>query len=284
MNAAIDITEEQRKILVGLLHRYLPGVEVWAYGSRVKWTARPNSDLDLVAFAKPGLESQVAELKDALAESDLPFPVELHIWGDLPGKFHENIRNEYLIVQERGSAKSKASELLIQHPHDWAVKRLAEITLKIGSGATPRGGTEAYLPERVNFALIRSQNVYDRRFDFEGLAFITDQQAKGLQNATVRSGDLLLNITGDGVTFARCCAVPEEVLPACVNQHVSIIRVDPDSADAGYVLAFLTCPDIKSYVESFNAGGSRRAITKGHIESFELPLPPLVFCPGNKFT
>ncbi len=217
----------------------------------------------------------MSELKDALAESDLPFPVDLHIWEDLPEKFHENIRNEYLIVQERGSAKSQASELLIQHPHEWTVKRLAEITLKIGSGATPRGGTETYLPERVNFALIRSQNVYDRRFDFEGLVFITDQQAKGLQNSTVRSGDLLLNITGDGVTFARCCAAPEEVLPACANQHVSIVRVDPDSADAGYVLAYLTCPGIKSYIESFNAGGSRRAITKGHIESFELPLPPL---------
>lgn len=32
---------------------------------------------------------------------------------------------------------------------------------------------------------------------------------------------------------------------------------------------------MKSYIEGFNAGGSRRAITKGHIESFQLPLPPL---------
>jgi very-short-patch-repair endonuclease/restriction endonuclease S subunit len=69
--------------------------------------------------------------------------------------------------------------------------------------------------------------------------------------------------------------IPKDVLPACVNQHVSIIRLDPQRADAGYVLSFLTHPDVKSYIESFNAGGSRRAITKGHIESFRLPLPPL---------
>ena len=37
----------------------------------------------------------------------------------------------------------------------------------------------------------------------------------------------------------------------------------------------LTHPAAKSYVESFNSGGSRRAITKAHIESFEIPLPPL---------
>jgi type I restriction enzyme, S subunit len=47
------------------------------------------------------------------------------------------------------------------------------------------------------------------------------------------------------------------------------------AADPGYVLSFLTHPAIKHYIESFNAGGSRRAITKGHIESFQIPLPPL---------
>jgi type I restriction enzyme S subunit len=41
------------------------------------------------------------------------------------------------------------------------------------------------------------------------------------------------------------------------------------------VLAFLTHPSVKPYIESFNAGGSRRAVTKGHIESFRIPLPPL---------
>jgi type I restriction enzyme S subunit len=60
-----------------------------------------------------------------------------------------------------------------------------------------------------------------------------------------------------------------------VNQHVAIIRVDPHRADPGYVHSYLTHPAVKSYIESFNAGGSRRAITKGHIESFELALPPL---------
>jgi type I restriction enzyme S subunit len=97
----------------------------------------------------------------------------------------------------------------------------------------------------------------------------------GLKNVILQESDLLLNITGDGITFARCCAVPKEILPACVNQHVAIIRVDPRRADPGYVLSYLTHPAVKFYIESFNAGGSRRAITKGHIESFELALPSL---------
>lgn len=168
-----------------------------------------------------------------------------------------------------------ASRSPIKFNPQWQIVALSEIATKIGSGATPRGGAEAYLPKRQRFALIRSQNVYDRRFDASGLAFITDEQAANLRGVHLQPGDLLLNITGDGVTFGRACMIPEDVLPACVNQHVSIIRLDPHWADPGYVLAFLTHPDVKSYIESFNAGGSRRAITKGHIGSFQLPLPPL---------
>ena len=167
------------------------------------------------------------------------------------------------------------AEAPIEYDLCWPVVSLAEIAIKIGSGATPKGGADAYLPSRARFALVRSQNVFDRRFDHDGLAFISDEQAEGLRGVVLRPADILLNITGDGITFGRACMVPKDVLPACVNQHVSIIRLDPQRADAGYVLAFLTHPDVKSYIESFNAGGSRRAVTKGHIESFRLPLPPL---------
>ena len=160
-------------------------------------------------------------------------------------------------------------------PDGWQVKRLGSFCHKIGTGATPRGGSEVYLGLRCRHALIRSQHVFDRHFDSAGLAFISDSHAKTLRNAEVQSGDLLLNITGDGVTFGRSCIVPDHILPACVNQHVSIIRPDRQVCDPGYLLAVLTHPAAKAYIESFNAGGSRRAITKGHIESFEIPLPPL---------
>ncbi len=167
------------------------------------------------------------------------------------------------------------AEAPIEHDLRWPVVSLAEIAIKVGSGATPKGGADAYLPSRARFALVRSQNVFDRRFDYDGLAFISDEQANGLRGVVLQADDILLNITGDGITFGRACLVPKDVLPACVNQHVSIIRLDPQCADAGYVLAFLTHPEVKSYIESFNAGGSRRAVTKGHIESFRLPLPSL---------
>lgn len=173
------------------------------------------------------------------------------------------------------AAASGRSSPIGKLPTGWQLKPLGSFCPKIGSGATPLGGKSVYLSERTSYALIRSQHVFDRHFDSDGLAFITDSQAEDLRNAEVQSGDVLLNITGDGVTFARACLVPASVLPACVNQHVAIIRVDPATCVPGFLLSFLTHPATKRYMESFNTGASRRAITKGHIESFNIPVPPL---------
>ena len=53
VNQGIDITDEERRIVLALLKQHLPGTNAWVYGSRVKWTSRPQSDLDSVVFATP---------------------------------------------------------------------------------------------------------------------------------------------------------------------------------------------------------------------------------------
>jgi predicted nucleotidyltransferase len=105
MTAAIDITARHRQLLLSLLRRFVPGVAVWAYGSRVKGTARPNSDLDLVVFSKPAQRLHVSELKEAFDESDLPFVIDLHIWDEVPRRFHGIIRKEYVVLQETRQTK-----------------------------------------------------------------------------------------------------------------------------------------------------------------------------------
>lgn len=94
----IDLSEEQRKTILELLHRYLPGTEAWAYGSRVKHTSTPKSDLDMVVLTKPGQSLDVADLKEAFEESDLPFRVDLFVWDDVPLQFRENIKNDRVIL------------------------------------------------------------------------------------------------------------------------------------------------------------------------------------------
>lgn len=152
-----------------------------------------------------------------------------------------------------------------------AIYKLKDICLKIGSGATPRGGKEAYCDEGIS--LIRSQNVLDFTFSYDGLVHINDQQAEKLSNVEVKPQDILLNITGDSV--ARVCAVDPRVLPARVNQHVAIIRPDENRVLSSYILYFLQM--IKSYLLQIAAGGAtRKALTKSMIENLELEVPDIL--------
>ena len=108
---------------------------------------------------------------------------------------------------------------------EWKEYKLSDVCLKIGSGATPRGGQESYL-SYGEYTLIRSQNVLDFDFTMKGLAYINEAQASKLNNVEIKERDILLNITGDSV--ARVCQVPSYILPARVNQHVAIIRPNRD--------------------------------------------------------
>jgi type I restriction enzyme, S subunit len=154
-------------------------------------------------------------------------------------------------------------------PKAWRVARLEELTSKIGSGATPRGGDKAYIDEGIT--LIRSQNVYDSDFVWQGLVRITDDDAERLSGVTVQPEDVLLNITG--ASILRTCVVDPEVLPARVNQHVAIIRAK-DGIPPRYLHLSLLLPRTKAYLLGMDAGASRQAVTKAHIESVPLALPP----------
>lgn len=155
-------------------------------------------------------------------------------------------------------------------PQGWRKVSLAEITSKIGSGSTPKGGEAAYQPEGVT--LIRSMNVYDDLFDDAGLAFLNDGQAAGLANVVVEPNDILLNITGASV--ARCCMAPERYLPARVNQHVMIIRVDPKKASPFFVHKAINSDECKRLLLSFaRKGSTREALTKEEMANFEITIP-----------
>ncbi len=156
----------------------------------------------------------------------------------------------------------------------WELTPLKKITTKIGSGATPRGGNSAYKTEGIT--LIRSLNVHDFEFRYGGLAFIDEEQASEtrLARVIIEPQDILLNITGASV--ARCCIVPEHLLPARVNQHVSLVRVDPNRADSRYVLCCINSPVYKHQLLTLAQGGAtREALTQEIIGNLEIPLPPV---------
>ncbi len=153
----------------------------------------------------------------------------------------------------------------------WIHKKLSEITTKIGSGATPKGGNESY--KESGISLIRSMNVYDNGFFYSKLAFIDDVQAKELSNVTIEADDVLLNITG--ASIARCCIVPSDILPARVNQHVSILRAIKEIINPFLLHFLLISPLHKRRLLSVGEGGgsTRQAITKAQLQAYTISFP-----------
>src|SRR5690606_25913871 len=155
----------------------------------------------------------------------------------------------------------------------WSEVRLVEVTSKIGSGVTPRGGSSVYVEKGT--PIFRSQNIYNGEFSTSGLAYINDATASKMKNVEVVEDDVLLNITGDSV--ARCCMPPKEFLPGRVNQHVSIIRPNIERLNPRYLMYTLISPRMQATLLAFasGAGATRNALTKSVLENTKINLPPL---------
>ncbi|WP_439358849.1 restriction endonuclease subunit S [Bradyrhizobium sp. DASA03007] len=155
-------------------------------------------------------------------------------------------------------------------PKGWVSAELGQLSTKIGSGATPRGGKATY--GQTGIPLIRSMNVHFGEFKREGLAHLDEGQAQALQNVTVGEHDVLLNITG--ASIGRVCLAPSDMSGARVNQHVCIIRTVGEVLPA-FVERFLAAPEMQRKILEENYGFTRQALTKEMIEKFLVPVPPV---------
>ena len=168
--------------------------------------------------------------------------------------------------------QSELNSIFSKKGDGWVEKKLGDLTLKIGSGATPKGGNESY--KTIGISLVRSMNVHDRFFKDKILAHIDDIQASELSNVTLEVNDVLLNITGASV--ARCCMMPKEFLPARVNQHVSIIRTKKEILNPEFLNLLLISKFYKDQLlQTGEQGSTRQAITKAQLQDFTVYFPSL---------
>ena len=102
MTDRLDLPRRYREQLEALLREHVPGVEVWAYGSRVSGEGHEGSDLDLV-LRSPTLEplgGEYLDLIEALEQSNIPILIQAHDWARLPERFHREIERGYTVMQK----------------------------------------------------------------------------------------------------------------------------------------------------------------------------------------
>ncbi|GBQ36848.1 nucleotidyltransferase domain-containing protein [Acetobacter fabarum] len=90
MTGQIDITPEERAIVLRILNEIVPNREVRAFGSRVTGKAKPFSDLDLAIMGDEPLPLETrARLEQAFSESELPWKVDVLDWAQADAGFRK---------------------------------------------------------------------------------------------------------------------------------------------------------------------------------------------------
>jgi len=97
----LDINKADFEILTNILnHQFNSETEVFAFGSRVKETARQYSDLDLLIKAKQPLNYLLlSDIQEAFSESDLSFRVDLVEWQKLDKEFKAQIEKQLVRIK-----------------------------------------------------------------------------------------------------------------------------------------------------------------------------------------
>ncbi|MDY6929964.1 MAG: restriction endonuclease subunit S [Pseudomonadota bacterium] len=189
----------------------------------------------------------------------------------------EKIATERATLMQAGAIKKSPKlpqiapeEIPFDIPNGWHWVRLGELVKKIGSGATPRGGKNAYVQSGIPF--LRSQNIWNGGLNLQDVAYIPPETHERMANTHVFPNDILLNITG--ASLGRCTVVPTELEMANVSQHVTIIRtIDP--LNQSYLHYLILSPYVQSLVWGRQVGMAREGLSKKVLEQFEIPLPPL---------
>lgn len=105
--ADLHLPTRHRLTLGALLREHLPGVEVWAYGSRVNGRSHDGSDLDLV-LRGPQLENisveRLGDFEEAVRESTIPFLVEARDWARLPEQFRQEAERQHVVLRDPGDS------------------------------------------------------------------------------------------------------------------------------------------------------------------------------------
>ena len=147
---------------------------------------------------------------------------------------------------------------------------LKRYATKIGSGSTPRGGADVYVPS--GSAFLRSQNIRGGVIDLSDVVFIDCLAQEQLRRALVRPGDVLLNITGGSI--GRAAVMDRSDIQAYVSQHVCIVRSVP-GVDAWVLWVELSSQSVQEQISVTQVGGNREGLNFEQVGNLLVRVPPI---------
>ena len=275
IDRTIDITPDQRKTLLSLLEGYLPNTAVWVYGSRVKWTSRPQSDLDLVVFATPEQERRVSDLREAFEESSLPFRVDLFVWDCVPEQFHKQIEADHVVLaekKEQGGGGEWRETVYGRFSSDFVEDCLVNLCDQINGVQTGPFGSQLHKKDYVSSGtpIITVEHLGDNRILHEDIPYVSDHDRERLSKYSLHNGDIVFSRVG---SVDRRALVRKAENGWLFSGRCLRVRPDPNKIDSAYLSYFFGLPSFKEHVRAIAVGATMPSLNTQILSDIVVPHP-----------
>ena len=254
MAESLHLSSRHREEIEALLHKHLPGVEIWAYGSRVNGRSHDGSDLDLVLRGPQLAEidtSRLADFIEALQDSTIPFLVKARDWAHLPKSFHSEIEREHVVLvgeEEPGMASGRryipASEFC----------------------ASVRDGThDSPKPVERGRKLVTSRHLTTGQLDLSDAYLISEEDFEYInKRSKVDKWDVLISMIG---TVGEPCLIKEE--PDFAIKNIGLFKTRSE-ADGKWLYYYLRSKAAQKSIREQSRGTTQQYIPLGALRGFPI--------------
>ena len=272
----IDITPQHLETIQRILAEYVPECEVRAFGSRVKWTAKDYSDLDLAVVGnEPLSRRQLRRLTEAFEESDVPSRVDVVDWQSLSDWFKKVILEKYEVIQKAEPVKENEQSGSISGKSDLIDRQfvifeeLFDIPLR--NGLTRPRAVRGSGVKMVNmgelFAHSRIGNIPMERVP------LSEVEA---EKYLLKKGDLLFarqSLVHSGA--GKCSIFLGASEPITYEGHLIRARLNPSIADPAFYFYFFNSRLGRQIIESIIEQVAAAGIRGSDLAKLSVPYLPI---------
>lgn len=251
----IDVNPNHLETVKRILAEHVPECEVRAFGSRVDWTAKDYSDLDLVVVCDDALDPDVLRrLRETFEESDLPFRVDVLDWQTISAAFQKVIEKKYQVLHNGKRKLGVGSE--------WRETTLDQLG-RIVTGKTPPASREYF---RGDIPFVTPTDFDGRRIIATTGRYLTHEGADSVRGARVQPGAVMVSCIGSDMGKAAVAG------RECVtNQQINSIIV---SSGDDPLFVYYNLSSRKTEIHTAASGSAQPILNKSAFGRFNITLPP----------